>query len=163
LIRDVLKESVVQYSIKLYAWVILTDHYHLLLKTSQAAPVHRFVRRLHGASAIRLNKLDGTPGRKVWYQFWDRFPRNEADFWSYFNYIHTNPIKHGYVPISSSCWAIAGDHIRILHGYATEVHQHLAQYPFSSYHYYLREHGEEFLTDAWIRYPIPDRLKNGDF
>ena len=30
LVRDVLKEAIKQYGIRLYAWVILADHYHLL-------------------------------------------------------------------------------------------------------------------------------------
>lgn len=96
LLRDKLKEEIVALGFSLYAWVILSDHYHLLLKTS-AVPIHTFIQRLHSKSAIELNKLDTAPGRQVWYQYWDRFPRNDRDFWSYFNYIHVNPIKHGYV------------------------------------------------------------------
>jgi REP element-mobilizing transposase RayT len=80
LVRDVLKEAIKQYGIRLYAWVILADHYHLLLKTSDVAPIYKFIKRLHGDSAIQLNKLDNTPGRQTWYQYWDRFPRNEGDF-----------------------------------------------------------------------------------
>ena len=66
LLRDVLKESIQQYGVDLYAWVILSNHYHLLFETCIVAPMYKFIKRLHGDSAIRLNKLDGTPGRKVW-------------------------------------------------------------------------------------------------
>jgi len=92
-------------------------------------------------SAIRVNKLDRAAGRRVWYQYWDRFPRTEAEFWTYFNYIHQNPIKHEYVPKLE------------------DVHQTLVQYAFSSYHYYLCEYGEAFLTDVWQRYPPADYLQ----
>lgn len=163
LVRDILKEATEQYGIRLYAWVILADHHHLLLKTSQVAPLHRFIKRLHGESAIHLNKEHGTPGRKVWYQYWDRFPRNERDFWSYFNYIHTNPIKHDCVRIGDGVLVVEGKRVRIPSDHVLDVHQCLAHYLHSSYHYYLREHGDEFLTDAWMRYPIPDYLAHDDF
>jgi putative transposase len=163
LVRGVLKEAIMQYGIRLYAWVILANHYHLLLKTSDIAPIYKFIKRLHGESAIRLNKLDDTSGRKVWYQYWDRFPRNERDFWAYFNYIHLNPIKHGYVRVSDGILMVEDRHVKITSGRALDVHQCLAQYPHSSYHYYLREYGDEFLLDAWMRYPIPDHIEHDDF
>jgi REP element-mobilizing transposase RayT len=78
-VREVLKKAVREYGIRLYAWVFLADHYHLLLKTG-SLPIYKFIKRLHGESAVRLNKLDDVAGRKVWYQYWDRFPRNERDF-----------------------------------------------------------------------------------
>ena len=95
ILRDTLRGTLKPYGIRLYAWVILADHYHLLLQTGDTTPVHRFIERIHGKSAIELNKSDGTPGRQVWYQYWDRFPRGEHGFWASFNDIHTNPIKHG--------------------------------------------------------------------
>jgi putative transposase len=163
LVRDILKEAIKQYGIQLYAWVILANHYHLLLKTADVAPIYKFIKRLHGDSAIRLNKLDNMPGRKVWYQYWDRFPRNERDFWAYFNYIHINPVKHGYVRVSDGVLVVEGKHEKVVPGHVLDVHQCLAQYPHSSYPYYLREYGEEFLSDAWMRYPVPDYLENDDF
>jgi len=163
LLRDILKQAIQDYSIRLVAWVILADHYHLLLTTGVAAPLWKFVKRLHGESAVRLNKLDDKPGRKVWYQYWDRFPRNERDFWTYFNYIHINPIKHGYVPISDGSVAVEGERLKIAPGHVPDVHQCLGQYPHSSYNYYLRTYGEEFLTDAWMRYPTLDHLEHDGF
>ena len=56
LLRDVLKQSVEACGVRLCAWVILS---------------HRFIKRLHGHGAIQVNKMDSTPGRKVWYQYWD--------------------------------------------------------------------------------------------
>ena len=58
---------------------------------------------------------------------------------------------------------VEGKQIKIAPSQAVDVHQCLAQYPYSSYHYYLREHGEEFLADIWMRYPIPDYFENDDF
>lgn len=64
----------------LYAWVILADHNHLLFRTNDVTPVWKFIKRLPGTRAIRLNRLDRTEGRQVWYQYWDSRPRNEGEF-----------------------------------------------------------------------------------
>ncbi len=162
-VQDVLKTAIQQCGVTLYAWVILANHYHLLLRTGHVTPLYGFVKRLHGASAIRLNQLDGTSGRKVWYQYWDRFPRGESDFWTYFNYIHINPIKHGYVPAPDGLQSIGQGQVSIAPGQIPTIHQYLAQYRYSSYLYYLREYGEEFLMDAWRRHPVIDYLENDDF
>jgi len=146
LLRGILKETAQRHDIRLYAWVLLDDHYHLLLKVGDdERALSKFIKGFHGASAVRLNKLDGASGRQVWYQYWDRFPRDEADFWTYFNYIHQNPVKHGYVQKLD------------------DVHQTLSQYPFSSYRYYLRKYGEAFLTDIWQCYPVIDHLEGDDY
>ncbi len=163
IVRDVLKDAVRQYGVRLYAWVILANHYRLLLHTGHAAPLWKFVKRLHGESAVRLNKLDGTPARRVWFEYWDRCLRNERDFWAFFNYIHLNPIKHGYVAVAAEAFVVDGKQSRIASGYIPDVHDCLARYPYSSYHYYLRKYGEEFLTDAWLRYPVHDYLEGDDF
>jgi len=34
---------------------------------------------------------------------------------------------------------------------------------FSSYGYYLREKGEEWLADCWERYPVIDYIEGDDF
>jgi len=103
------------------------------------------------ASIVRRQRFLDTDAKRNF----DRFPRNERDFWTYFNYIHINPIKHGYVRVSDGILIVEGKQVKIAPGHTLDVHQCLAQYPHSSYHYYVREYGEEFLTDAWMWYPIP--------
>jgi putative transposase len=163
LFRDALKEAVRKHGITLYAWVILADHYHLLLRTGDKSPIHRFVKEIHGQSAVALNKLDGTPGRQVWRQYWDRFPRSERDFWCYLNYIHINPTKHGYVHPAGAVLTVEGQQVRISAGQVADVHSCLQQYPHSSYCYYVRRYGDDFLLDAWTAYPIPDYVDSDGF
>ena len=104
LLRDAIKDALVCSGVTLYAWVVLTDHYHLLLRTGESTSVGRFIKGLHSDSASRLNRADGAPGRQVWYQYWDRTPRDEDEFWAYFNYIHINPIKHKCVQTPWQGW-----------------------------------------------------------
>jgi len=146
LFRELLKEAVQKGLVRLYAWAVLRYHYHLLLLVKEGENIGDFIRSVNGPTARRLNEFDGCMGRRVWRNYWDRFPRNEAEFWAYFNYTHIQPIKHGEV--------VLGD--------AEDVHAVLGTYEFSSYQYYLREYGEEWLTDVWARYPIPDYLMMWD-
>jgi len=57
-----------------------------------------------------VNGIDETPGRKVWYQFWDKTITFEASYWARLNYVTQNPVRHGLVarvsdyPFSSARW-----------------------------------------------------------
>lgn len=133
-IQSLLKE----YGITLRAWVVLRNHYHLLLKSRSGHDVGKFVGRLNGRTSREFNLLDDATGRQVWYSYWDTCIRTEKDYWTRFNYIHNNPVKHGYV-------------------------QHHEDWAFSSYRYYLRTKGLEWLADCWQRYATIDCLESDDF
>jgi len=145
LFRDLLKEAVLDNLVRLYTWAALRDHYHLLL-VKEGGNIGNFIRSVNGPASKYLNELDSRVGRRVWRNYWDRFPRNEAEFWAYFNYTHIQPIKHG----------------EVAQGDAEDIHVVLRTYEFTSYQYYLRKYGEEWLTDVWARYPIPDYLMTWD-
>ena len=135
LLRDTLRSLAHEFRIELYARVVLDNHYHLLLRTQRGDDVSRFFARLHGNCSRRLNLLERTPGRQVWHNFWESCVRSEEGFWMRVNYIHNNPIKHGYTTRMEG-WA------------------------FSSYKCYLREKGAEWLCDCWLRYPVIDFVQN---
>ncbi len=160
--RNILREMTSRYRVKLYAWVILANHYHLLLHIPAGSSLSAFIKVLHSQSAGLLNRLDGTPGRKVWCQYWDRFPRDERDFWSYFNYIHINPLKHGYVQAAPADMVGDGEWARPDAAHLPDVHGRLLTYPHSSYAQHVRERGVEWMMDVWLRYPIRASLVDWD-
>lgn len=131
LVRSALEMSVKKHRYLLTAWVILSNHFHILFKTSTGQLLPRFLSGITGKSAIELNKLDKCTGRKCWYQYWDRCIRDNRDFWTRVNYIHYNPVKHGYV-------------IR------------MGDYVFSSYRLYLKTKGQEWITSCFMEFPIKD-------
>ncbi len=137
-LRDSLKFTAAKFSISLHAWVVLSDHYHLLLKSSQGSQLPSFFNHLHGSTSRQVNLQDRVTGRKVWYNYWDTCIRTEADFWTRFNYIHFNPVKHGYV-------------------------EHPGDWHYSSFDYYLRSKGKEWLDDCVACYPVIDTLGGDDF
>ena len=120
-----------QCNIKVFAWVILSNHYHLLIHVRKKNDLVRFIKSFHGKSAIEFNRLDSRLGRKVWANYWDHGIRNAADFWKHFNYIHHNPIKHGY---SSN----------------------MQDYQFSSYNEWITKKGVEWIESCFSSYPIAD-------
>ena len=131
LVRDHLRALVVKFDFQLAAWVILDNHYHLLVKTRISSDLPLFFARLHGRTSFELNRRDARRGRQVWHNYWDTCIRSESDYWTRFNYIHYNPVKHGYV---SGC----------------------EDWPFSSYRHYLGRKGRDWLADALHRYPVID-------
>lgn len=82
----------------LRAWAVLANHYHILA-TSPADPgtLCRFLGKLHMTTSKRLNELDGQPGRKVWFQYWDSHITFERSYLARLNYVHHNPAHHGVV------------------------------------------------------------------
>ncbi len=97
-IEGLLLQSFLEISAEIIAWVILTNHYHLLLSIEKLDTVSEILGYIHGVTSRQWNKEDGLTGkRKVWYRFSDRLIRNETHLHRAFNYIHYNPVKHGLV------------------------------------------------------------------
>ncbi len=122
--------------VDLRAWVVLPNHYHLLIEGDLRGFAHR-IRRLHNGKATQWNREDNTPGRKVWHRFADRVIRSERHYFASLNYIHANPVKHGYAARADT-WA------------------------WSSLSLYLEEVGRERLAEWWRRYPVRDYGKGWD-
>ena len=129
LLLEKIRDRTREYGIRLKAWVILNNHYHLLMKSRRGCEIPRFFQRLHAGMAYELNNLENRRGRKIWHSYWDTCIRDERGFWTRFNYIHNNPVKHGYV-------------------------RHPADWEFSSYHEYLRSMGKDWLLDRFYAYPV---------
>ena len=79
------------------AWCVLSNHYHILVQIADMRLFSRTLGQLHGRSSFLFNQEDNCRGRKVWYRCQDRCMRSEAHFYTSLNYVHNNPVKHGYV------------------------------------------------------------------
>lgn len=134
---QVLKQSCSKFNIGVYAWVVLDNHYHLLVRVVDGPSLPRFIQNFHGNASRLQNKADKVIGRRIWYQYQDHCIRNDRDFWIHFNYIHHNPIKHNYV-------------------------NDMAAYPFSSYRYWLRCKGEKWVYSCFYEYQIRDYTRRSN-
>jgi len=82
----------------LIAWVVLPNHYHFLAYVQSLDHISATLKYLHRTTSREWNIEDNLTGkRRVWYKFADTTIRNEAHLHLAFNYIHYNPVKHGYV------------------------------------------------------------------
>ncbi len=132
-VLQTLTERAALLSWSLQAWAVLNNHYHFVAKAPEnATTLNKLVRQTHSITAIQLNKWDRTPGRQVWCNYWDSCLSYERSYLARFNYVHTNPVKHGLVddPIN---------------------------YPFCSYKWFV-EQGDEALKRQVFSQPI-DRIK----
>jgi putative transposase len=122
---------------EMIAWVVLPNHYHFLVDINSLDPVSGAIKHLHGATSRQWNIEDGLPGqRRVWYKFSDRLMRSEKQLYQTFNYLHYNPIKHGY----------AND---------------FQEWPWSSYALYEESKGVNWLQEIWNSNTPPEELGQG--
>jgi putative transposase len=146
---DLLFEQFLSCKIELRGWVVLPNHYHLLVYLGDANDacsddlshhyrrVGKVLKRVHGTMSRYWNLEDNTVGRKIWYYYSDRAIRSERHYYTTLNYIHYNSVKHG---CSDSPY----------------------DWHCSSVHWYLEKQGREWLRDSWVRYPVKDYGKKWD-
>lgn len=86
-----------KFTVDLLAWVVLDEHYHVVIHPQASENVSEWLNSLHSLASRNWNREDETPGRQCLYQSWDSTLWTEGDLWSRINYTHLNPVKHGYV------------------------------------------------------------------
>ena len=121
-----------------FAWVFLPNHYHALVHTEDMTILSEAVRLLHSRVATDINGRHSQRGRRVWYRFSDRFIRSERHHWATVNYIHYNPVKHGYV-------------------------DRMTAWPWSSVHEYVEDRGKDEGLSVWRDYPVGDYGRGWDW
>ncbi len=130
-------KSVTMHGEKILAWCVLPNHYHLQSDSDCVKDTIREIGLLHGRTSFKWNQENDMRGRKCWYRCVEREMRSERHKWVTLNYIHHNPIHHGYV----TQWQ---------------------DWPFSSAARYLEEVGYETALERWKAYPLLDYGKGWD-
>jgi putative transposase len=86
----------------LHAWAVLSNHYHIVASSPEnPGSLPRMLSKLHTLSAREFNRDDNTPGRKVWFQFFDTHLTYQASYFARLNYVHHNPVHHGIVQLAT--------------------------------------------------------------
>jgi putative transposase len=93
------------FSWQLEAWAVFSNHYHFVGRSPEDAEestsLSKMLTVLHRHTAIWLNRLDKTPRRKVWHNFWDTKLTYQKSYLARLNYVHQNPVKHRLVPVAN--------------------------------------------------------------
>ncbi len=119
------------------AWCVLPNHYHILVHCTDLKAAVSALGRLHGRTSFEWNGEENARGRQVWHSVSDRAMRGSDHFWATVNYVHHNPVKHGYV----ATWT---------------------DWPFSSATGFLEEVGRDQAIAIWKAYPVLDYGKGWD-
>jgi len=99
---------------RLYAWVIMPNHVHVMLGLLEGYQLPEVVKSWKGFTAREANKVLGRKGQFWHRDYFDRYIRNEEHYNSALHYIHMNPVKAGLVenpadwPFSSAGYSHAG-------------------------------------------------------
>ena len=118
-----------EFTTAVWAWAILPNHYHVLLEAPVVSELLRALGQLHGRTSYVWNSEDAMRGRKVWHGAVETAMKSERHFWATINYIHNNPVKHGYV----ACWQ---------------------DWPFGNAGEYIDEIGRDEAERVWRAYPV---------
>ncbi|MBM4040487.1 MAG: hypothetical protein FJ290_18425 [Planctomycetes bacterium] len=96
LVHDALLTHAPEFGWGLQAWAVLANHYHFLaLSPADPKTLKPFLSKLHTLTAKALNALDGTPGRTVWYQYWDKHITFQRAYLARLRYVNENAVHHG--------------------------------------------------------------------
>ena len=114
---------------QIFAWCILSNHWHVLVKTNNISDLLFRIGQFLGRISHLWNQEESLQGRKVWYNCFDRPVKSDKHFWATVNYIHHNPVHHGY----TKKWK---------------------QWPFSSAVDFIEKFGEDKAKNIWSRYDI---------
>ncbi len=114
---------------KVFAWIVLPNHYHALLHVPQLEPLLAAIGQLHGRTSFCWNGEENCRGRQVWHRAAETEIKSEGHFWATMNYVLHNAVRHGYV----ARWQ---------------------DWPYSNAAQYLAEVGRETAERRWRSYPI---------
>ncbi len=98
----------------LQAWAVFPNHYHFVAASPEdeesAISLSPMLAWLHGQTAKWVNRLDESPGRKVWHNFRETLLTFEKSWLARLHYVHANAVHHGLVasptayPWCSAAW-----------------------------------------------------------
>jgi putative transposase len=122
---------------KTFAWCVLPNHYHALVEAQDVKALLRELGQLHGRTSHTWNGEDKARGRKIFFRAVERAMRPDRHYWATLNYIHHNPVRHGYF-------------------------ERWTDWPWSSATQYLEQTDPEEAKRIWHDYPIRDYGKGWD-
>lgn len=99
---DFLEETILatfeEFGWSIQQWAVFTNHYHVIAHSPvTGSNLRKVTNKIHSVTASQANRCDGTPGRKVWFQYWETRLTFEKSYLARLNYVRTNAVRHGLV------------------------------------------------------------------
>ncbi|NIM98345.1 MAG: transposase [candidate division Zixibacteria bacterium] len=79
------------------AWVVLPDHFHMVIDPKQHDISNLLQRIKMSFGALWRKRRNVTSGRVWQNRFWDHIIRDQTDLNRHIDYVHFNPVRHKYV------------------------------------------------------------------
>jgi putative transposase len=95
-------ERATEHGAALQAWSVFPNHYHFVAIFSDPQEIRPMIRSLHSITARHINQADTTPGRRVWFQYWDSHISFQNSYYARLKYVHENPVHHRLVRHASN-------------------------------------------------------------
>lgn len=106
LLRDAFRKTKISYPFNITAMVVMPDHMHILMELPENDndyPLRirliktHFSKNIPKKEQINTSRLSKSE-RGIWQRrYWKHQIKDEKDMNSHIDYIHFNPVKHGYV------------------------------------------------------------------
>ncbi len=109
LVKNALLETKKQNGFQVIAICILPDHLHMLIKPDNIKDYPFIVKKFKAyfSKYVDISAIDGYEvsnskiaknEKDIWQRrYWEHTIRDTSDFEKHFDYIHYNPVKHGYI------------------------------------------------------------------
>lgn len=105
-LRDAVRTTRQLHPFVIHAWVVLPEHLHCIIElppSDHDFPLRWRLIKHHFSTAIPKNEYRSDVRqyrreRGIWQRrFWEHVIRDEADYNAHMDYVHYNPVKHGWV------------------------------------------------------------------
>ncbi len=116
---------------QVFAWIVLPNHYHALVKTADVKAAIAEIGLVHGRTSYRWNGEDNQRKRHDWHRCAETAMKSERHYWATLNYVLNNAVRHGYV-------------------------ERWQDWPYSNAEDYLAAIGRERAEAIWRDFPILD-------
>jgi putative transposase len=106
ILREAVKSVKERHPFEIHGWVVLPEHFHCVLELSSEDSDYatrlrlikmgfsKILPKTERRSAVRVKWGE----RGIWQRrYWEHLIRDEADYRAHLDYIHYNPVKHGWV------------------------------------------------------------------
>ncbi|MBU2101948.1 MAG: transposase [bacterium] len=95
LMLQVLKVQREQYFFKLYEYILMPDHYHIIISPAKDKNISNVMHHCNGMFAKLFNRKSGNKGQVFQHGFYDHGIRDLRDYQIKAQYIHMNPVRAG--------------------------------------------------------------------
>jgi putative transposase len=113
-------DSVTKYEVDLrfllLAYVVLPDHFHMIINP-RGNNLSSIFQKIKLSFSKKIRFLSQSNSGHIWQsRFWDHIIRDQNDLNRHIDYIHYNPVKHGFVR-SPFDWEYSSIHKFFIEGY----------------------------------------------